>query len=237
MDTITVTLILTLSSFLSTIPPLSAAPCNPQSCHAVFGPEIRFPFRLLNRQPASCGSAGFDLYCNAQNQTILTLPESGSFVVDHIDYAAQALFINDPGSCLPGRILNFSVSGSPFRGAYTRSYTFLNCSSDYMDYASTIYTPLYCLSGRNHTVLAMRSDSSSEAAMPATCRGIKSVAVPLEWTLSQLEWASMDLREDLELVWNDPLCRNCEIEEGICGLKDDREGSRVACFRRSKSGK
>ncbi|XP_057786326.1 putative RING-H2 finger protein ATL21B [Salvia miltiorrhiza] len=233
MDAITAAiLILTLS--LSSFPSLSAAaPCKPESCHAVLGPEIRFPFRVLNRQSASCGSLGFELRCNPQNQTILTLPESGSFVVDHIDYAAQALFINDPDSCLPGRILNFSASGSPFRGAYTRSYTFLNCSSDFMDYGSTRYTPLFCLSGRNHTVLATRSDSSAPA--PETCRRIKSVEVPLEWTLSQFEWASMDLREDLELVWYDPLCRDCEIGGGICGFKDDRPGSRVACFRRSRS--
>ncbi|KAL1532775.1 RING-type E3 ubiquitin transferase [Salvia divinorum] len=238
MDSITAaTLILTLSvsSLLSTIPSLSAAPCNPQSCHAVLGPEIRFPFLLLHHQSPSCGLSGFELRCNHQNQTILTLPHSGAFVVDHIDYASQALFINDPNSCLPGRILNFSAYGSPFRGAYTRSYTFLNCSSDFMDYDPTRYTPLYCLSGRNHTVLAMRSDPVA-AAPPATCRRIKSVEVPIEWELSQFEWSQMDLREDLELVWNVPLCRNCEIKGGICGLENDGEGSRVACFRRSGSG-
>ncbi|KAG6389229.1 hypothetical protein SASPL_150691 [Salvia splendens] len=234
MDTVTAaaTLILTIS-FLSTIPSLSAAPCNPQSCHPAFGPEIRFPFHLLHRQSPSCGGrSGFELRCNRQNQTILTLPHSGAFVVDHIDYASQAIFINDPNSCLPRRILNFSAAGSPFRGAYTRSYTFLNCSSDFMDYDPARYTQLDCLSGRNHTVLAMRSDSAA-AAPPATCRRIKSVRVPIEWELSQFEWTPMDLREDLELVWNDPLCRNCEIGGGICGFS---EGSVFACFRHSDSG-
>lgn len=233
MDTITLILTLCLSSFIFTIPSLSANPCRPESCHDTFGPEIRFPFRLVDRQPASCGPPGFELYCNAENRTILNLPQSGSFVVDHIDYSAQALFINDPGSCLAGRILNFTASGSPFRGAYTRNYTFLNCSSDFMDYTSTQYLPLNCLNGRNHTVLAMRSQSPT---LPATCRVIKSVVVPMEWTASQYYWASMDFTEDLELVWNQPLCRDCEIEGGVCGFKGDRRGSELACFRRSKSG-
>ncbi|KAH6820494.1 hypothetical protein C2S53_008410 [Perilla frutescens var. hirtella] len=237
MDTIT--LILTLFSFIIlTIPSLSANPCKPGSCNAVLGPVVRFPFRLAGQQSARCGQPGFDLYCNSENQTILNLPESGEFVVDHIDYAAQALFINDPDSCLPGRILNFSLSGSPFLGAYTRNYTFFNCSSDYMDYTSTRYMPLYCLSGKNYTVLAMSSHSSASAAAaapPPTCSKIKSVLVPLEWTLSQFYWTSMDLREDLELVWNDPICRSCEIDGGICGYKGDWRGSEVACFRRSRS--
>lgn len=230
MDTIT--LILTLSSFILTIPPLSANPCKPDSCNSFLGPAVRFPFRLAGRQPGRCGQPGFDLHCNSQNQTVVRLPESGEFVVDHIDYASQALFINDPDECLPGRILNFSMSGSPFRAAYTRNYTFFNCSSDYMDYTSTHYMPLFCLSGRNYTVLAM---GSNPAPPPPTCRKIKSVLVPLEWRLSQSFWTAMDLREDLELVWDEPACRSCEIDGGICGFKADR-GSEIACFRRSRSG-
>lgn len=230
-----ISLILIFSSFIITIPALSAYPCKPDSCDIVLGPQVRFPFRLKNRQPARCGYPGFDLYCNSLNQTILELPESGEFVVDHIDYTAQALFINDPDSCLPGRILNFTLSGSPFRGTYTRNYTFLNCSSDYMDYTSTRYMPLFCLSGRNYTVLAMSSHSSAAQVPPSTCRRIASVLVPLQWTLSQFYWSSMDLREDLELVWSDPECSSCENNGGFCGYKGN-SGPEIGCFRRSQSG-
>ncbi|KAL8063987.1 hypothetical protein ABFS82_01G061400 [Erythranthe guttata] len=232
----TTALIIILCSSIFT--PLSANPCKPDSCDAVFGPRIRFPFRLRNRNPTRCGHPGFDLYCNALNQTILNLPKSGEFVVDHIDYAAQALFINDPDSCLPGRILNFSLLGSPFRGAYTRNYTFLNCSSDYLDYTSTryYYMPLFCLSGRNHTVLATNTRPAAAAAeVPPTCRKIGSVLVPLQWTLAQFYWSAMDLREDLQLVWNQPDCSDCESRGGVCGYKDD-SGPEIVCYRPSKSG-
>ncbi|KAK6158394.1 hypothetical protein DH2020_005708 [Rehmannia glutinosa] len=229
MDTISLILIISL-----TIPAVSANPCKPSSCDTYLGPEVRFPFRLTNRHQARCGYPGFDLYCNAQNQTILNLPESGEFVVDHIDYSAQALFINDPDSCLPARILNFSLSGSRFRGVYTRNYTFLNCSSDYMDYTSTRYMPLFCLSGRNYTVLAMNSHLTA-AQVPPTCRRIATVLVPLQWTVSQFYWSSMDLREDLELVWSEPACWSCENQGGVCGYKGD-SGSEIGCSRPAKSG-
>ncbi|KAL8521271.1 hypothetical protein ACS0TY_011707 [Phlomoides rotata] len=229
MDTIP--LILLLSSIFITIPSSFAVTCKPDSCNSFAGPEIRFPFRLKHRQRHRCGYPGFDLYCNNQNQTILELPESGEFVVDHIDYIAQAVFINDPDSCLPGRIMDFSLSGSPFRGVYPRNYVFLNCTSDYIDYTATHYMPIFCLSGRNYTVLAM---SSRWSAPPLpTCRRIASVSVPLQWTLSQFHWSSMDLREDLELGWSEPECLSCENEGRICGFKGD-SGLEIGCFRPSK---
>lgn len=233
MEKSTIALILLFSPLIFfTIPALSANPCKPDSCDAALGPQIRFPFRLITRQPTRCGYPGFDLYCNAQNQTIINLPESGEFVVDHIDYTAQALFINDPDSCLPGRILNFTLSGSPFRGAYTRNYTFLNCSSDYMEYPSTRYLALDCLSGMNYTVLATRS----AAQVPPSCRRIASVLVPLQWTLSQFYLSLVDLRADLELVWSEPACGDCENSQGgVCGYKGD-SGPEIACYRPSKSG-
>ncbi|KAG8375105.1 hypothetical protein BUALT_Bualt10G0065700 [Buddleja alternifolia] len=220
---------------LFTTPALSANSCRPDSCHATLGPVIRFPFRIRNRQPARCGYQGFDLHCDAQNQTILNLPQSGEFVVDHIDYTSQSLFINDPYSCLPNRILNFTMSGSPFRGAYMRSYTFLNCSFDYTDYGSTRYTPLFCMSGRNYTVLAMNSRSSAAVQVPAACRRIESVVVPMQWSASQFYWSPMDLRDDLELVWREPECWDCENSGGLCGFRSD-SGLEIGCYRPSRSG-
>ncbi|CAA0812090.1 RING/U-box superfamily protein [Striga hermonthica] len=222
-------IILTL---LFIVPALSANPPRPDYCDPSNGPEVRFPFRLADRAPGRRGYPGFDLYCNSDNQTILRLPESGEFLVDHIDYSAQAVFINDPDSCLPARILNFSLSGSRFRGVYTRNYTFLNCSTDYVDYTEARFMPLMCLSGRNYTVVAASSRTTAE--VPPTCRRIASVLVPMRWTVSNFYWSSMDLMEDLELVWSDPECWGCENEGGICGLNGD-SGLDIGCFRPAKS--
>lgn len=62
--------------------------CNPTSCSPT-GPQIRFPFRLRDRQPARCGFPGFDLTCNNKNQTLIQLASARSFVVKQISYALQ----------------------------------------------------------------------------------------------------------------------------------------------------
>ncbi|KAK6158401.1 hypothetical protein DH2020_005715 [Rehmannia glutinosa] len=185
------------------------------------------PFPAYKSAPGPMWLPGFRPVLQRPEPNNPQPPRIREFVVDHIDYSAQALFINDPDSCLPARILNFSLSGSRFRGVYTRNYTFLNCSSDYMDYTSTRYMPLFCLSGRNYTVLAMNSHFTA-AQVPPTCRRIATVLVPLQWTVSQFYWSSMDLREDLELVWSEPACWSCENQGGVCGYKGIRARKLVA---------
>ncbi|PWA51914.1 Zinc finger, RING/FYVE/PHD-type [Artemisia annua] len=64
--------------------------CSPTFC-SFMGPEVWFPFRLVDRQPSSCGFPGFDLLCNEKIQTILKLPSSRSLIVIHISYTNQVL--------------------------------------------------------------------------------------------------------------------------------------------------
>ncbi|KZV53195.1 hypothetical protein F511_27561 [Dorcoceras hygrometricum] len=216
----------------------SSDPCQPATCDASVGLEVRFPFRLADRQPAGCGYPGFDLYCDGKNRTILYLPRSGGFRVDYIDYRAQALLINDPNSCLPNRILKLSLLGSSFSAAFPRRYTFLNCSSRWINYSSSYSYRLMmldCLSGENYTVVAARSMLSA-ADVPPSCRIIANVSVPLQWYASQFYWMSPDLTEDLELTWREPACGDCEDRGGFCGWERSRSGLEIGCSISSKSG-
>ncbi|XP_022854065.1 putative RING-H2 finger protein ATL21A [Olea europaea var. sylvestris] len=211
---------------------LCADVCSPASCDGV-GPRIRFPFRLIGRQPEHCGYPGFHLFCNNQSQTILSLPLSGEFVVDYIDYTRQAIFINDPDLCDSKRILNFSLSRTPFEGTYTRKFTFLNCSSKATEYMSYNLIPLFCLSRENYSVMAMPSYSSAQE-IPPSCRIISNVSVPIQRYAPQY-WSSGQLREDFQLTWNEPRCRSCEADGGICGF----EGNtflEVGCSRPANDG-
>ncbi|XP_073127464.1 RING-H2 finger protein ATL22-like [Henckelia pumila] len=216
-------------------------PCQPAACDASMDLKVRFPFRLVNRHPAGCGYPGFDLHCDGKNRTILNLPRSGEFRVNYIDYSAQALLINDPDSCLPNRILNFSLSDSSFSGAFVRRYAFFNCSSSSssarMNYSSSYSYPfvvLDCLSRGNYTVVAVRSRLSA-ADVPPSCRSIESVSVPLQWSTSPFYWESPDLMEDLELVWREPNCWDCENRGGICGYSGG-SGRDIGCSTSSRSG-
>ena len=119
--------------FLLLLPPpfhsISAKKCKTTYCDDfIRSPLVEFPFQLhtTSRQAKRCGYPGFNLSCNSRNQTILTLPYSGDFVVYYIDYFLQSLLIEDPDGCLPRRFLNqsFTLSGSPFHfGFYNNKIT------------------------------------------------------------------------------------------------------------------
>lgn len=132
----------------------SANICKTTYCDDLIrSPLVEFPFQLntTSRQAKRCGYPGFNLSCNSRNQTILSLPYSGDFVVYFIDYFLQSLLIKDPDGCLPRRFLNqsFTLLGSPFHFEFYNNYTFYNCSEE------TIYKRarrVSCLSGDNFTV-------------------------------------------------------------------------------------
>ncbi|CAL1409696.1 unnamed protein product [Linum trigynum] len=202
------------------------------------GVTVRFPFWIRSTQhPDRCrGYEGFDLTCGPNGQTLITLSlETAPFVVHGVDYSTQELWVNDPGDCLPGRLLslNFSTSSSPspFRGLYGQTYTFFNCSGDYSSYPGM--NPIACLSGGGwgrgeYSVFA----SSSERAIAGlrrrpSCRVVAAVEVPVEWPFYE-QVMSSDLSADLRLTWDSPDCRRCVVRGGRCGLKGSDGG--IGCF-------
>lgn len=220
-----------ISIFTNQAAAQSAGPCKPDSCHPTRGPTIRFPFRLA-QQPVRCGYPGFTLRCNARNQTILTLPRSGDFIVQHIDYKSSALYVGDPGFCLPGRALNFSVSGSPYDATFLNRFGILNCSGRLEDSAGAggYYMVLPCVSTENNTVVVVPEEFPADMA-PPSCRRAGNVTVP-PWTFSEFYWRPIGPEEVFELRWSRPACGRCESRGGRCGFKRD-SGFAVGCTRPS----
>ncbi|RXI05145.1 hypothetical protein DVH24_006402 [Malus domestica] len=62
--------------------------CTESRC-GDYGPPIRFPFRLREKQPSHCGYPGFDLSCDRSNNTVLELPVSVKFFITSINYKSQ----------------------------------------------------------------------------------------------------------------------------------------------------
>ncbi|KAL3331486.1 hypothetical protein AABB24_035022 [Solanum stoloniferum] len=203
--------------------------CNPASCSDMgIAPEIRFPFRLKDRQSDRCGYPGFDLSCNERGQTIMSLPHSGDFLVTEIDYSAQSLMLYDPDFCLVKRLIGFNITNSPFKANHQRNYTIVRCTSDdWLSYPSyQVAIPLYCrgVTSRNQAILVM-PPSMYEQEKPVGCKLINSrVSVPLQLEDSQF-WSPM---EGLVLTWTEPSCRICENQGKLCGFKSDT-GSDIAC--------
>ncbi|KAI3792613.1 hypothetical protein L2E82_06496 [Cichorium intybus] len=198
--------------------------CRPAFC-GHHEPEVRFPFRILSRQPARCGYPGFDLSCDKQNRTILPLPSSLSYIVKRISYASQVINI-DPEFCRPNRIVGVNITDTPFSYStlWMKSYTFYNCSLQNSD---IMYpgVPLQCLSSENYSVIAVRTDPFSPGYMPSNCKVMKTVVVPVR--------SNSDIREALELVWFTPSCGSCERKGDVCGLKKSDDGQ-IICVKSSR---
>ncbi|CAL5437679.1 unnamed protein product [Camellia sinensis] len=183
---------------------------------------VRFPFHLTSLQDSRCGVPGFGLSCNHKNQTILTLPLAGKFIVKQIDYTNKWIYINDPDFCIPKRLQSFNLYRSPFISAFPMNITFLNCSSDsWYDFQSI---PIYCLSTNpNYTVVASRS-----SYVPLGCQNMSRVSVPEQYSVYR-DRNPGDLSNDLMLTWRIPGCMACEAKGGTCGYKDVNRGQ-IGCF-------
>lgn len=151
--------------------------------------------------------------------------------MNSIDYSSQILSMNYTGSCLPSQILNFNLSGSPFRGAHVRNYAFLNCSGweEVITYAMVFgYRPIPCLSGSNFTVLATNLLYRENHVPPPICRRIENVLVPGKLA------GAMGSLEEIDLLWSDPACSYCEKQGRVCGFKDDSSLG-IGCYERPTS--
>ncbi|CAI9094304.1 OLC1v1030021C1 [Oldenlandia corymbosa var. corymbosa] len=212
--------------------------CKPASCNPVFGPEVRFPFRLIDTHDRRCGYPGFDLSCDLQGQTILSLPKSGNFIVNRINYSTQSVYINDPGSCLTDRIFNFNVNGSSFRANPGDNYRFYNCSQGLSEYSNLGHAvPVVCFNGGgNYTVLAVpiRYSGNGSGTPASSCKLMPNVSVPLKLTYAQYLEETV-VEEDLELVWDTPACWSCEQRGLYCGFKSD-SGLDIDCTKPPTKG-
>ncbi|XP_068329370.1 putative RING-H2 finger protein ATL21A [Pyrus communis] len=188
--------------------------CPASDCGSDDSFPIRFPFRLVPKQPKNCGFPGFNLACNSHGQTTLKLPNSGDFFVRRISYATQEIQLFDPEKCLPRKLLTLNLSGSPFVAPTYKNYTFLSCPASF---TKSRFTPIDCLSNSTTSVLATPSATLANS-MSATCRIVDTLEVPVCGQVLTEDGFSTNLDWDLSLTWYEPSCSSCEVEGRICGF-------------------
>ncbi|XP_004300873.1 PREDICTED: putative RING-H2 finger protein ATL21B [Fragaria vesca subsp. vesca] len=213
-------MIFSIFLFISFLPDIAVASCPISVCNSSNPrPDIRFPFRLSNQSP-SCGFPGFDLSCDSQKQTIITLPSSGDFSVDFIDYWEQTLFINDLDKCLTKRFFenDFSLAGSHFSLPFDAldHFTFLKCSSN-----KTVpkdNPPVNCLGDDyvSYMVIAV----STSTVMPPDYYGCSVISTAVV--------APKYLDVGVKLAWNEPDCSYCESNGLLCELENVKT-SKIWC--------
>ncbi|CAI9291106.1 unnamed protein product [Lactuca saligna] len=194
--------------------------CRPASCGPT-EPQVRFPFRLRDRQPSRCGFPGFDLSCNKKNRTQLKLPSSQSFIVKRISYTAQVISV-DPDFCRLERIADTELTDTPFDFSPVESYTFFNCTSQNLGFTfqTVPMLPFPCLGSLNHSVFAVRTGWIPLGDIPASCKHMSTISVPIR--------RYGNIRNELTLMWFRPYCKSCELDGRTCGLQSD--DGETACF-------
>ncbi|KAG2725537.1 hypothetical protein I3760_01G070500 [Carya illinoinensis] len=192
---------------------------------------IRFPFQLHHEvyqegQNNSCGYRGFNLSCNTRGKTVLRLPNSGDFFVRMIDYEMQMIKLYDPDNCLPRRLLQFNLSGSPFVPAFSLEYTFFSCPSQS---TKPGFIAMDCLSNSTTSYFATPSVRTLANSPSPTCNIITTLEVPVTERDLFYDGFSADLNEDLQLTWSIPDCGKCEEQGLFCGFKSN-SSQEIGCL-------
>ncbi|KAJ3686008.1 hypothetical protein LUZ61_015172 [Rhynchospora tenuis] len=150
--------------------------CPPSRCNDS-GPEIRFPYRL-DSSPESCGVPGMVLTCSAERDTVLTLPNFGTTVVQVINYQFGQVTVR-LGNSWPGCLLKnktmmnlttvlYSPLTQPISLITCPKMLLLNNNRDYLT------GPVSCLSSLDEYVYVVSSYQSMDV-IPFGCMMLESV--------------------------------------------------------------
>ncbi|XP_048496831.1 putative RING-H2 finger protein ATL21A isoform X2 [Beta vulgaris subsp. vulgaris] len=177
-----------------------AESCNTLICESLY---IKFPFRLIDQQIKSCGSPGFDLYCDDKLGPLLTLPNAGNFTVDYILYYSREIEISDPNNCLPQKLLSLDLTTThPFLPIISPSTDFhvYNCSGVGLDY--DLYDEIDCLKGLNYTIISVNPGATFN---DSNCKLLKIVSIPDKYAL----FRPLSSYSSIDLTWDEQNCESC----------------------------
>lgn len=193
---------------------------------------IRFPFQavLPGASSPNCVYPGFNLSCDNQGNTVIRFPYSGEFFVRSIDYQAQEIQLYDPSNCLPRRLMDLNLSGTPFRVAYHINYTFMLCPTAF---TQSRFTAVDCLSNSTNTTLATSSNTLSLVEIFGAskyCKVLVTMPIPVSSPTQYSDSGFMSgLNGDLQLYWDVPNCQDCEAQGAMCGFENNTS-QQVMCF-------
>lgn len=163
--------------------------------------DIKYPFNLSGQKLENCEY--INLKCVNENITSINLPYSGEFYVQDIYYGLKIIQVYDPSNCLPRRLLNLNLSSSLLGAIEYQEYTFYSCPQDLLE---SDFTVIDCLSNSTSATVATSFASRELMEGEYMCKLMFTSSIPV--SPSQLDpWGSFS---NLQLVWNDLSCKDCE---------------------------
>ncbi|XP_015062124.1 putative RING-H2 finger protein ATL21A [Solanum pennellii] len=85
---------------------------------------IQYPFKLQSQNTQQNPNYNnFPLRCTDQGNTLLTIPFSGDFLVQEINYSTKEIKLQNPYNFLPRKLLHLNLFSSPFSTS-SQNYTF-----------------------------------------------------------------------------------------------------------------
>ncbi|XP_059455697.1 LEAF RUST 10 DISEASE-RESISTANCE LOCUS RECEPTOR-LIKE PROTEIN KINASE-like 1.2 isoform X3 [Corylus avellana] len=197
--------------------------CAPRACGN--GPNISYPFWILDEQESFCGYPSFGITCNEQNPVLKI--SNDEYIIKDIFYSYHSLLVANAAAyrdACPTPSHNVSLDRTPFNLSMYRSdfSIFYNCTSlpQYPTYG------LGCASSDTlHSFAVFHEEASSE-----TCQSLVDVPVDMPFGVNFKSLLNMNYTEILKmgflLNWTAPNCSNCEQSGGRCGF----DNSEFVCF-------
>jgi hypothetical protein len=196
--------------------------------------NIKFPFRIKNRQAPMCGYPGFELFCSSNNETMIELPRSVKLNVKNIDYRHQTIELSDPQSCLYKHIQDLNLSETHFnylKHDYSDfdDYHFFNCSLLIRVKMDSYLVP--CLNTSTSQIYVIPSYEPIDYLPLSFCTKMFNV------TLNSNS-RSIPNQNFIRLMWSKPDCKHCESKGKRCGWKNTTSTTNmeVDCFAKNHKG-
>lgn len=217
--------------------------CRNANCSR-YGPEIRFPFWIIDKQPEQCGYPGFGVLCH-EGETLLHIEYlantslqgtqiflSNNLSLFEIDYKSQKIVLGESGysftnnlklvstsTSLPSALFHFGkIRPENVDQIYDKpNTTFFNCSSTIQH---SIPAMLTYPGGQTFPVDCLHDFTDNNYYYITNCTKVFSSSLPFNLLDSYY----------FEMEWSIPDCRECEAKGEYCELMNNITGSNgTAC--------
>lgn len=219
----------------SGVDPQFVACKDPVNCR--YGPRIKFPFYILDKQESYCGYPGFGLNCSEQGFPVVHIA-ANEYIVEDIRYQdhtfqlKNSIFNSSISNGCVSEIKNMSLDNRPFKFVNeSRIYVLSKCNGTIPENLLKHRISFGCGGGNgNDWGLALFAEDESFESALQVCK--HHVMAPVE--MRGDEGSNRDLnylvilRRGFRLSWKASNCSECAESGGRCGF--DEVDYQFKCF-------